>query len=147
MSIILSFLNSLKNLDHFEIDFPSSYQGTNIVHYKTLDTTRYQVYPHREKYVFVSHSNNGITQIGIPPGIDENNFLREARNYNKKIFFKKLKVQIRKYRAVSARDDNPDRDIITLIRTYLSRDRVDTYINEYLQLVQIACLKVQNLKF
>lgn len=143
----LAFLESLKNLKWYILRLPEEYSDIGIVEDETPNTSRILVENWDNKYVRVERGNDGHTLVLVPSDVDGRKFIDDAKRYNQKKFQDELAKMIKMYSDPKERDDLLNRNIIKMLRTYLREQKVDTYLNEYMQIVQIGCLKAQNLKF
>ncbi len=144
---VLYFLESLNSLKYYDFDLPDSFKGYNIYDTKTTNTLISSKQKTDEKYITITANTTGSTVILMPPDIIETNFLNEARVHVREIFLKEIKELIKEYKETPKRDDFLDRRIIKLIRSHIRRDTIDSYLNEYMHIVQIGCLRSHALKF
>lgn len=146
MSLIISFLDSLKEIEITELILPESYEGRKLYD----DTHIFRVYYYLEldqDFIKIRKNKDGYTVIHIPKELDKIGLVTKIRAAQQKKFIDEIELLVKEYKNDPKRDDTVDRNIIKLIRNYVHRDVRDSYINEYMQTVQICCLKAQNLKF
>lgn len=132
------FLKSLKEINIYEINLPSEFDGYKITRSGTLNTAHALIEEWDKKTIQITSNSYGKTIIKMPYNIGKKKFIKDARRLQKEKFLDGVSILIKKYENGWWKDCEFNRQIITHLRTYLCKDRADSYLNEYFCIVQLA---------